>query len=88
MVPQTSSKATTALILGIVGLVVCSLVGIAALVVGNQAKQEIDASGGQLEGRGLAVAGIVMGWIAIGLMIIGLVIGALVLVASVSTNSS
>jgi hypothetical protein len=85
---QTSSKATTAMVLGIVGLVVCSLVGIAALVIGNQAKQEIDASGGQLGGRGQAVAGIIMGWVAIGLMAVGLLaLVAFGLLAAVSSSS-
>ena len=84
---QSSSKATTALVLGIVGLVVCQLVGIAAIVVGNQAKQEIDASGGQLDGRGMAVAGVVIGWVAVGLMVLGLVFGLFVVIAAVTTTS-
>jgi hypothetical protein len=83
---QSSSKATTAMVLGIVGLVVCQIVGIVAIVLGNQAKNEIDASGGQIEGRGMAVAGIVMGWIAVGLMVLG--IGVFLLVAIVASSSS
>jgi hypothetical protein len=83
---QSSGKATTAMVLGIVGLVVCQVVGIVAIVLGSQAKNEIDASGGQLEGRGMAIAGIIMGWVAVGLMV--LVVAGLLLVAVVAGSSS
>ena len=76
------------MILGIVGLVVCQLVGIAAIIVGNQAKQEIDSSGGQLEGRGMAVAGVVMGWVAVGLMVLGLVVVFFVIVLAASNSGT
>jgi hypothetical protein len=87
-VRQSSSKATTAMVLGIVGLVVCQLVGIAAIIVGNDAKREIDASGGQLDGRGMAVAGVVMGWVAVGLLALVLIIFALLFVAAVVSSPS
>jgi hypothetical protein len=58
----TSGKATTSLVLGIVSLVACGLLlGIPAMIVARQAKQEIRASNGQLGGEGLATAGFVTG---------------------------
>src|ERR671910_248379 len=67
--PQTTpGSATASLILGICSLVVCGIIcGPLALVYGNKARKEIDASGGRLGGRRMATAGIVLGWIGIGL---------------------
>lgn len=74
-VPQTSGKATTSMVLGIVGLVACGLfAGIPAIIVGKQAQREIDASNGWLTGRGMATAGIVLGWIEVGIAILATVI--------------
>ena len=54
--------------LGIVGLVLIPIIpSILAIVFGNGAKREIDASGGSLGGRGLASAGVVLGWVALAL---------------------
>jgi hypothetical protein len=74
--PQTTpGSATAALILGICSLVVCGLIcGPLALVYGNKARNEIDASGGRLGGRGMATAGIVMGWIGLGLTVLCIII--------------
>ena len=74
-VPQNSSKATTSLVLGIVGVVACGFIaGIPAIIVGRQAQREIDASNGWLTGRGMATAGIVLGWIEVGLAILATVV--------------
>jgi hypothetical protein len=67
--PQTSGKSTAALVLGILGLVLCPLIcSVLALVFGYQSRREIDASGGRLSGRGNATAGIVLGWVGVVLM--------------------
>ena len=56
--PETSGKATTSLILGILSLIACAFfTGIPAMITGRGAMKEIDASGGTLGGRGLAQAG-------------------------------
>ena len=79
--PGSSGKATAALVLGILGLVFCPLIcSVLALVFGYQGRREIDASGGQMSGRGNAVAGIVLGWIGAvfyGLILLLIIIGAL-----------
>ena len=73
--PDTNGKAITSLILGILGLVFCPLLAsIAALIVGYQARTEIDQSQGYQGGRGLAVAGIVLGWVGVGLVVLGIVL--------------
>lgn len=73
--PAATGQATTALVLGIVGLTVCpGAASIPAWIIGRSAMREIDASNGQLGGRSSAFAGYVMG-------IIGTVITALGILA-------
>jgi len=71
--PPNSGKAIAALVLGILGIVSCQVLGIAAIVLGQQANQEIAASRGQLGGEGFAKAGIIMGWVAVALLALGVV---------------
>ncbi|MET0693204.1 MAG: DUF4190 domain-containing protein [Propionibacteriaceae bacterium] len=65
LVPQTHPQATVALILGIVGMVLCPVVGIAGLVIGSRSRRQIDAEPQRYTGRGLATAGVVLGVISI-----------------------
>ena len=71
--PPNSGKAIAALVLGVLGIVSCQLLGIAAIVLGQQAGQEIATSGGRLGGEGFAKAGVIMGWVAVGLLVLGVV---------------
>jgi hypothetical protein len=85
-------KATTALVLGILGVLVCGLVAPFAWRIGKRTVNEIDASHGQLGGRGTAQAGYVLGIIGTALLLLGLLFGLLVMVLAiapvvVSTNS-
>jgi hypothetical protein len=53
-------------VLGILGLLCCGFfTGIPAVILGKQAQNEIDASGGMQQGRGMATAGFILGIIAI-----------------------
>lgn len=69
--PKTSGLAVASLICGIAGVCTCGIGGIAGIVLGIMAMGRIKRSGGQLGGRGLAVAGLVVSIIAI---IVGLAI--------------
>ncbi len=81
--PPTSGRATTSLVLGIGGLVMCGLfLGIPAMIVSRQAKREIAASNGTVGGEGLATAGFVTGligtiWSVLGgiLLVVLIVVG-------------
>jgi TRAP-type C4-dicarboxylate transport system permease small subunit len=73
-------QATTALVLGILGLVICGLLAPFAWSIGRKSMQEIDASGGALGGRGKAQAGYIMGIIGTVLLAVA-VLGFLLLVA-------
>lgn len=68
--PQQNQKALWSMIIGIVGLVCCGLAGIVAIILSVQSKKEIEASGGQQSGSGLATAGLVLGIIALVLMVV------------------
>lgn len=80
------SGATTALVLGIVGLVVCQLASPFAWWFGKKTMNEIEAAGGQLGGYGEAKAGWILGIIGsviiaiallfVALAVIGLIVGA------------
>ena len=60
-----NKKAVWSLVLGILGLICCGIfTGIPAIILGKQAQNEIDASGGAQGGRGMATAGFVLGIIA------------------------
>ncbi len=73
MEPPATSKSTTALVLGITGLVVCpGVLSVPAWIVGKQAVREIDASQGRLGGRSQAQAGYILGIIGTCLAALGI----------------
>ncbi len=61
-------QATTVLVLGILGLVVCQILGPFAWSMGNRVVREIDASGGAMSGRENANIGKILGIIATALL--------------------
>jgi hypothetical protein len=76
-VQDSNRKATASLICGIVGIVFCPIVfSVAAIILGYQARKEIDASAGRQQNRGIATAGIITGWV-------GLAFGAVLIVGFV-----
>jgi hypothetical protein len=83
-------KATSAMVFGILGIVLglsCGLgglLGIPGIVQGRQARDEIDAQPGRYGGRSQAVAGIVTGMI--GVVITALVIVLVVVVIILGTS--
>jgi Domain of unknown function (DUF4190) len=85
--PPNSGKAVTALVLGILGIVMCQVLGVAAVIVGKQANDEIAASGGRLGGEGLAKAGIILGWVAVALLVVTAVILFFVLLLAAVANT-
>jgi hypothetical protein len=74
-------EATTVLVLGVLGLVLCQVISPFAWAMGNRVVREIDASGGRVGGRGLANAGRVCGIVGT-LMIVGAVLLVYVLIAT------
>jgi|SRR6478752_4349489 hypothetical protein len=68
--PTNHPQAVAALVLGVVGLVICSYVGIAAFIVGGRARKEILAQPQRYSGLGTATAGWVMGIVGIVLAVL------------------
>jgi len=66
-------RATTSLVLGILGVVLCQVVAPFAWVIGKRTVNEIDASGGRMGGRGSAQAGYILGIVGTVLLGLGLI---------------
>jgi hypothetical protein len=70
--PPAHPQSMTALILGIVGLLCCALASPFAIWLGQKSMREIDASGGQLGGRGQAQAGFILGIVGVAIWVVAL----------------
>jgi hypothetical protein len=66
-------KGMTILILGILSLVCCSPLGIAAFVMGNNALREIDAQPGRYSNRQIVQIGRILGIIGMVLLVLGII---------------
>lgn len=81
------SQSTTILVLGILGIICCGPLGIAAWIMGNNELEAIDSGRRNPEGRSTANAGRIMGIIASVLMILGVLffVGLIIFGVSFST---
>lgn len=88
--PPQHPQATTVLVLGILGLLLCQLASPVAWVMGGRARREIEAARGQLGGSGMVTAGWVMGIIGTVLLALSLlvVVAAVVIVVIAGLSSS
>jgi len=80
--PPNASNAVTSLVLGILGIVLCPLLGPIAWVLGRRGEQEVDASGGAVGGRGMATAGKILGIVGTAFILLGIVIGLALIAGS------
>ncbi len=67
-----ASQATTILVLGIIGIVLCQFLGPVAWIMGNNELQAIDAGRRAPENRGTANAGRILGIISTVLLALGI----------------
>ena len=81
-------QATTVLVLGILGIVLCQVLSPVAWVMGNRVVGEIDASGGQLGGRSTANAGRICGIVGTVLFGLGLLFAVVVIIVAVAGVST
>ena len=87
-VPQTSGKATAALITSIASFVICPVVpAIVALVLAAQAKTEIEESEGQQTGAGLVTASRIVSIANLALSALVTVFVVLILIAAASDTT-
>lgn len=80
-------QATTALVLGILGLVLCGVIAPFAWAIGGKAVRDIDASQGSIGGRGAANAGRILGIVGTVLLAIVALVVSVLLVATVFVGS-
>ncbi len=83
-------KGMTILILGILSLVCCSPLGIAAFVMGNNALKEIDADPARYSNRQIVQIGRILGIIGMVLLVLGIIwivfLGGLTVLSSGSST--
>ena len=93
VVQVSHPKAGTAMVFGILGIVlglscgIGGLLGIAGIVQGRRARDEIDAEPGRYSGRSQAVAGVITGTIGVviaALAVVGIIVLVIVTIASES----
>ena len=78
------SQATTILVLGILSIVCCGLLGIAAWIMGNNEMKAIDEGRRPPENRGNANAGRICGIVGVALSAIGIIFGILAIAGSLT----
>lgn len=76
------------LVLGILGLILCQLLGPVAWIMGKGDMAEIDAGRMDPEGRGLTQAGMILGIVTTILLILGLLSFVLVLVFGLAAGTA
>jgi uncharacterized membrane protein YjgN (DUF898 family) len=81
-------QATTVLILGILGLVLCQVLSPFAWVMGTRVIREIDASGGTIGGRTNANAGRICGIVGTALIGLGLLVGVVAIIIVIAGAAS
>ena len=76
------------MVLGILGLVLCGVIGPFAWVMGSKAVKQIDANPNAYSGRGEANAGKIMGIVGTVLLILGVVLFGILIVVGLAVGSS
>lgn len=82
-----ASQATTVLVLGILGIVICGILAPFAWVMGNRELEAIDAGRRPPENRGTANAGRILGIIGSVLLGLAVIVGLLFLVGAIASVS-
>ena len=82
--PPDHPKATTSLVLGILGVVLCQVVAPFAWVMGKRTLDEIDASQGTVGGRGAAQAGYILGIVGTVLLGLGLIFAVIWIIFAIA----
>jgi hypothetical protein len=86
---RTSSMAIVALVLGIISFLGLFFIGgIGAIATGHLARREIRASGGQVKGDGMALAGLVLGYANIAVSVLGFIAICLLIAGVLGTSVS
>jgi len=86
--PTNNQNAVIALVLSIVAWVACPIIpAIVAIVMGNNAKREITASGGMQTGDGMAKAAVIISWIHLGLYGVAILFYVVIIIAALGSSA-
>lgn len=89
--PPDHPQATTALIFGILGLVLCQILAPFAWVMGRRVMREIDASGGTMGGRGNAQVGFILGIVGtvlLALTVLFVIVYVVIIVVAIGASTT
>lgn len=89
--PPDHPRATTSLVLGILGVVACQILSPFAWSIGKRTVDEIDASQGRLGGRTQAQVGYILGIVGSVLLIVGIgffVVWLVIVVLAIGTTAT
>lgn len=86
--PTDHPQGTTVLVLGILSLVVCAPLGIVAIIMGNTALKEIDASPGSYSNRQTVQIGRILGIVGTVLLVITVLFVLLIFVVAMGTATA
>jgi hypothetical protein len=87
-IPPKHPQATTAMVLGILGIALCGILAPIAWSIGGKAVTEIDANPAAYSGRGEANAGKIMGIVGTCILIFTIVAGVGLIALSTALESS
>jgi len=79
--PRTSRLAVASLVFGILGILLCGLTFIPAIICGHLAQSRIAAARGALTGKGMALAGLAAGYVSIAYFLFAIVLAGMLLPA-------
>lgn len=85
---ENAPNAVLSLVLGIVGILLCTIAAPFAWVLGKRAEEAVAANPGRYSGKDMATAGKVLGIIGTGLLALGIVVAIIFVIAAVATTAS
>ena len=77
-----------ALVLGIVGILLCGLAAPFAWWQGKSAESAVESNPGRYGGKGMATTGKILGMVGVALWVIGIIITVIILIAAAGTTTS
>ncbi|MEV0356462.1 DUF4190 domain-containing protein [Nocardia sp. NPDC050697] len=86
--PPDHPQATTIIIVGVLGLVLCQFLGPVAFVMGGKALKEIDNSGGAIGGRSTVLAGYICGIIGTVILVLTILVIVVAIIIAVVAGTS
>lgn len=85
---ENAPNAVLSLVLGIVGIILCSIAAPFAWVLGKRAEEAVAANPGRYSGKEMATAGKILGIIGTALIAVGIIVVIIIVIVGVAGSSS